>query len=231
MSKKRDGLDIGDRMKRYESITEYMLSRRIPVIIRIDGRAFHTITRKRFGKNWSLEFTEQMIQTAKIVMKDMQGCDFCYIQSDEINFLLTDYKTINTEPWFDYDVRKLISISASLASSVFSQLYGRNICFDSRCFSLPQDEVCNYFIWRQIDATRNSIQMAGREHFSHKQLHLKSCNEIQEMLFQEKNINFNDYPTIRKRGICIIENKEDLEPPIFTKDRQYIEKFVYVRED
>ena len=228
---KKDGLSIGDRMKQYERITEFILSHRIPVVLRIDGRAFHTITRRRFGKNWSMEFVEQMIETAKIVMSDIQGCDFCYSQSDEISFLLTDYKTIQTQGWFGYDIRKMISISASLASSIFSQLYGKNICFDSRVFSIPQDEVCNYFIWRQIDATRNAIQMAGREYFSHKQLHLKTCNNIQELLFQEKGINFNDYPIIRKRGFCIIKKELDENIPIFTQDRKYVEQSVYIRED
>jgi tRNA(His) 5'-end guanylyltransferase len=144
---------------------------------------------------------------------------------------LTDYKTIRTGRWFDYDVRKLISITASLASSAFSRIYGSNVCFDSRAFNLPQDEICNYYIWRQVDATRNAIQMAGREYFSHKQLHKKSCNEIQEMLFQEKEINFNDYPIIRKRGFCVIDGELDDKIPIFTQDRNYIEKHVYIRED
>jgi tRNA(His) guanylyltransferase len=226
-----DGLDIGDRMKQnYENVSAWTLTRRIPVILRLDGRAFHTITRKRFGKAWSMEFVEQMIQTAKTVLKDIQGCEFCYCQSDEISFLLTDYKKITTDAWFGYDARKMISISASLASAVFSQLHGRNICFDSRVFSLPQDEVANYFIWRQIDAVRNSVQMAGREHYSAKQLFHKNCNEIQEMLFQ-KGINFDKLSTVRKRGFCVVNDEADLEIPIFTKDRQYIEKHVYVRED
>jgi len=228
---KLNDLDIGKRMKKYEACTEYVLPKRIPVIVRVDGRAFHTITRRRFGKSWSREFVDQMIETAKTVIADMQGCNLCYSQSDEINFLLTDYKTINSEGWFGYDIRKIISISASLASSVFSRIYGKNVCFDSRCFSLPQDEICNYFIWRQLDATRNAIQMAGREYFSHKQLHEKSCNNIQELLFQEYNINFNDYPPLRKRGFCIVNGEKDLEIPIFTQDRNYIEKWVYIRED
>lgn len=228
---KDDGLDIGKRMKQYEKCSEFYLPKRIPVILRIDGRAFHTITRKRFGKAWSQEFVEQMIQVAQTVLNDIQGCSICYSQSDEISFLLTDYKTIKTNGWFDYDTRKLISISASLASSVFSRLYGRNVCFDSRAFSMPQDDICNYFIWRQIDAFRNAVQMAGREYFSHKQLNKKSCNEIQEMLFQNHNINFNDYPIIRKRGFCIINKMTDYEIPKFTQNRNYIEKHVYVRED
>ena len=226
-----DGLSVGDRMKRYESVTAWSLTRRIPVILRLDGRAFHTITRRRFGKNWSREFVDQMIETAKVVIADIQGCDFCYCQSDEISFLITDYTTIRTEAWFGYDARKMISISASLAAAQFSRIYGSNVCFDSRVFSLPQDEVVNYFVWRQIDSTRNAIQMAGREHFSHKQLQNKSCNEIQEKLFQEKQINFNDYPVIRKRGFCIVEGKADEDIPIFSKNREYIEKYVNVRTD
>ena len=228
---KLDGLDIGNRMKAYERCAEYILPKRIPVILRIDGCAFHTITRKRFGKAWSQEFVEQMIETAKTVIKDIQGCKFCYSQSDEISFLLTDYQTIKSGGWFAYDVRKMISISASLASVVFSQLYGRNVCFDSRCFSMPQDDICNYFLWRQIDATRNAIQMAGREYFSHNQLNSKSCNEIQELLFQEKGINFNDYPIMRKRGFCVVDDAVDTHIPIFSQDRDYVEKWVYVRED
>jgi tRNA(His) 5'-end guanylyltransferase len=228
----KDGLAIGDRMKeKYEKVTAYYLPRRIPVIIRIDGRSFHTITRKRFGKKWSMEFVEQMITTAKAVMDDIQGCNFCYSQSDEISFLLTDYETIRTEPWFDYDLRKMISISASMASAVFSNIYGKPVCFDSRAFSVPQDEIVNYYYWRQLDATRNAIQMAGREYFSHKELQGKSCNEIQEMLFQKEGINFDKYPVIRKRGFCIVNDKTDLDIPMFSKDRSYIDKFVYIRKD
>jgi tRNA(His) 5'-end guanylyltransferase len=226
----RDGLDIGDRMKNYESVCAWTLTRRIPVILRIDGRAFHTLTRKQFGRKWSIQFVEQMVEVAEALCKDIQGCNFCYCQSDEISFLITDYRTISTDAWFGYDARKMISISASLASSVFSRKYDCNVCFDSRVFSIPQDEVANYFIWRQIDATRNAIQMAGREQYSHKELNNKSCNEIQEMLFK-KGINFDKYPTVRKRGFCLIDGKINMEIPIFTKDRQFIEKHVFVRED
>ena len=225
-----DKVSLGDRMKTYESVTEFHLTRRIPVIIRIDGRAFHSFTRK-FGRGWNEEFVNQMIEVAKVVQKDIQGCNFCYCQSDEVSFLLTDYKTIRTSPWFDYDARKLVSISASLASSIMTLLNNKVISFDSRAFSLPQDEVCNYFIWRQQDATRNAIQMAGQEHFSHKQLNNLSCNDIQEKLFQEKQINFNDYPVIRKRGFCVINDVIDKEIPIFSQDRNYVERFVNIRED
>ncbi len=228
---KLNGLDIGNRMKRYERVSEFVLPKRIPVIIRIDGKAFHTFTRK-FGKHWNEQFVNCMIEVAKGVQAEIQGCNFCYSQSDEISFLLTDYKTIRTDSWFGYDLSKLISISASLASSIMSSCnMGDIVSFDSRAFSIPQDEVCNYFIWRQTDATRNAIQMAGREYFSHKQLNEVTCNEVQEMLFQEKGINFNDYSVVRKRGFCTINKGVDLEIPIFTKDRNYVEQFVNIRED
>lgn len=228
---------LGDRMKVYESNHSYTLTKRVPVIIRIDGRAFHSVTRHL--KGYSYELTSIMIDVAKTLVADMQGCVFAYGQSDEISFLLTDYKTINTQGWFGYDLRKLISISASLAASTFYKraikigliLEEQEISFDSRAFTVPQDDVCNYFIWRQQDATRNAIQMAGREHFSHKQLEHVSCNEIQEMLFQEKQINFNDYSVLRKRGWSIIGNTVDISIPIFSQKRDYVENFVYVRED
>ena len=117
--------------------------------------------------------------------------------------------------------------------------------FDARCFSIPKEEVCNYFQWRQNDCTRNSIQMVAQANFSHKQLQNKSCDELQEMLWQEKNINWNDFETVKKRGSCCTktgihtvvdmktgEQKDrlvweiDTEIPIFTQDRNYIERFV-----
>lgn len=230
---------LGDRMKAYEDITNIKLTKRSAVIIRIDGRAFHTFTQKYFNKGYDSLFTNFMISIGRCLASEVQGCDFIYGQSDEISLLLTDYKTIRTQGWFDYELRKLISISASLASAEGTCLIQGfdleddhiRVIFDSRAFIIPQDEVCNYFIWRQQDATRNAIQMAGQEKFSQKQLHGKSCNTIQDMLFKEKGINFNDYPSLRKRGWCIINGQLDLEIPVFSQYRKYIENFVYVRED
>jgi tRNA(His) 5'-end guanylyltransferase len=117
--------------------------------------------------------------------------------------------------------------------------------FDARCFSIPKEEVCNYFIWRQQDATRNSIQMVGQANFSHKELQNKSCDKIQDMLMLEKNINWNDFETVKKRGSCCTKTGKhtvvnlqtneqverltweiDTEIPIFTQDRNYVERFV-----
>ena len=123
--------------------------------------------------------------------------------------------------------------------------------FDARCFNIPKEEVCNYFISRQQDATRNAVQMLGQKYFSPKELNRKSCSDIQEMLFQQHQINFNDYPVEFKRGVCCFRYAEcvgevcsfsldetpsekmykmswtlDKNAPIFTQDREYVERLV-----
>ena len=200
-----------------------------------------------------------------------------YCQSDEISLLLIDYQTLNSQAFFDYEVQKICSITASMATMAFNKSFSYNVqdfgydccdgtigkevnvgreedyhrfetvymkklhnaMFDCRCFNIPKEEVANYFYWRQLDATRNSIQMVGQANFSHKELQGKSCNAIQDMLHEQRGINWNDLPTYQKRGSCCIKTGEtvndvvrhkwiiDNDIPIFTGDgRQYIEKLI-----
>lgn len=222
-----DKSSIGNRFKNYEAITNFSLIKRIPVIIRLDGKAFHTFVRRKYGKKtYSKHFNNIMWQIAKYVQSEIQGCKLAYVQSDEMSFLLTDYENLETQGWYDYRLNKILSIAAGLASAMGTYLFGECVVFDARAFNLSKEEVCNYFIWRQQDATRNSILMLGQENFSHKQLQNQNCSQIQDMLMLEKNINWNDCPTYRKRGICIANNNLDLDIPIFSKDRKYIEKFI-----
>ena len=275
---------LGDRMKQYENIPKNRLMRRQPVIIRIDGKAFHTFTRG-FQRPFDNILIKSMQETMKYLCENIQGCKMGYCQSDEISVLLTDYENINTAPWFDYQVQKMCSISASMATLTFNRAFEEKIeqeymdieaeamfpslpnfedfkyyenifkahetaslkgaMFDARCFSIPKEEVCNYFQWRQNDCTRNSIQMVGQANFSHKELQNKSCDKIQDMLMLEKNINWNDFDTVKKRGSCCTktgkhtvvdmktgEQKDrliweiDKEIPIFSQDRNYVERFV-----
>lgn len=115
--------------------------------------------------------------------------------------------------------------------------------FDARCFNVPKEEVANLIYWRQLDATRNSIQMVGQANFSHKELQNKSCNQIQDMLMTQKGINWNDIPTYQKRGSCCIKKEYcynnsirstwiiDNNIPIFkSEDRKYIENLIYIGE-
>lgn len=116
---------LGDRMKEfYENRAKTYLSRRTPVIIRLDGRAFHTLT-KGFVKPFDKRLIETMQETTLELCKNVQGCVFGYTQSDEITLVLVDYKNIDSEAWFDYNVQKMCSISASMATLFFNRIFER----------------------------------------------------------------------------------------------------------
>lgn len=114
-----------------------------------------------------------------------------------------------------------------------SKLFSAN--FDARAFNIPQHEVINNLIWRQQDATRNSILSLGQSLFPHKELQGIKCNELQNKMLVEKDVNWNNKPTIFKRGSCAIKDNEgkwfiDMNIPIFTEDRDYINRLVYIEE-
>lgn len=177
--------DLANRMKKnYENRQRYYLTRRTPVIVRVDGRAFHTLTR-HLNKPFDERFIELMRMAAHCVAGEMQGCKLVFVQSDEASFLLTDYDNLQTEPWFDYNIAKMVSILASAMSIAFNHLMGDrdNIgLFDSRAFNIPREEVANYFLWRAKDWQRNSVLMYAQSFFSHKQMHNKKQSDLHEML-------------------------------------------------
>lgn len=270
------------RMKKYEFVSRHYLTTRTPVIIRIDGKAFHTFTRG-FQKPFDDVLSKTMQETMKYLCENIQGCVLGYTQSDEITLVLVDYKNIDTSAWFDYNIQKCASVAASMATMAFNKYFNNNIeefgraniedwdeggtsrnlsveerialnlaetyykaylkgaMFDARVFNIPKDEVCNNLLWRQNDASRNSIQMVGRAYFSHKQLDKKSTSDIQDMLMLEKGINWNDCPTKYKRGSCCIRKTDeatgrskwiiDNEIPIFKADgRKYVNDLIYLGE-
>jgi len=182
--------DIGDRMKaNYEARAQFRLTRRTPVIIRVDGRAFHTFTRG-FTHPFDVRIMGGIKSAMQALVKEAQGCKVAYRQSDEISLFLTDWDTLQTESWFDYNLAKLTSISASIATRVFNsylQEYtdvplGKQAEFDARAFNIPLEEVANYFLWRAKDWYRNSVTMYAQSVFSHTELHGKSCGDMHEML-------------------------------------------------
>lgn len=260
--------ELGERMKsNYEDRTRIYLPRRTYTVIRLDGKAFHTFTRG-FKRPYDLDLMNMMDQTAIELCESIQGVKMAFVQSDEITLILTDFETIHTDAWFDGNIQKMASISASIATAAFNQkitdlwitrvgegnhaevkekLFSKgtgNIkraIFDSRVFSISDvNEVVNNLIWRQQDATRNSISMAAQALYSHKELNQKNSSELQEMIFQ-KGTNWNDYPVGFKRGRMILKEKSEMveikfsssemvertrwgvfEPPIFTQDKGYI---------
>ena len=235
--------ELGKRMKEYyEQIPKTRLMRRTPVSIRLDGKAFHTFT-KGFKKPFDEVLIKSMQETMKYLCEHIQGCVLGYSQSDEITLILVDYKHLDSSAWFDYEVQKMCSVSASMATMAFNKFFYKNVeeysesvaalqdfdiekkylekldkaaekgaMFDARVFNIPKEEVTNLIYWRQLDATRNSIQMVGQANFSHKQLQHKSCNDIQNMLLTEKDINWNNFPTTMKRGSCCIKNRGVCKP-------------------
>jgi len=174
-------------MKRnYEDPARFFLTRRTPIIIRIDGRAFHTFTRN-FPKPFSFKFADSMVIAAMVVAGETQGFKLGYVQSDEASFLLTDYDDLQTQPWFGYNKSKVESVSASIMTAAFARCMRVTgvtdlATFDARAFNIPEDEVVNYFLWRAKDWACNSISMYAQAHFSHKELHGKSDADKHEML-------------------------------------------------
>ena len=283
--------DLGVRMKTfYEQIPKTKLMRRCPVAIRIGGKAFHTFTRG-FQKPFDEVLIKSMQETMKYLCENIQGCVLGYTQSDEIILILVDYKKLTSSAWFDYEVQKICSIAASMATMAFNKFFADNVekeilsnsdkegnvvddnleiihinhvhsmrkgaMFDARCFNIPKEEVTNLVYWRQLDASRNSIQMVGQANFSHKELQNKSCNDIQDMLMAQKSINWNNLPTYQKRGSCCVRNKIviesdgvmataqlrdtsksenewiiDTEIPIFKGEgREYIDRLIFIGEE
>lgn len=244
---------LGQRMKKYEAVSKNVLMTRTPVAIRVDGKAFHTFTRSLM-KPFDNVFTNSMIQTMEAMCADIQNCIFGYVQSDEITFILKDYEQLNTAAWFDYEVQKLCSVTASMATFYFNKFFKENAdriiwsnpndnyaltlsrcigapaMFDARCFNIPKEEVVNLIYWRQLDAVRNSIQACGQAHFSHKQLMNKSCKDIKEMLV-EINQPWENLPVFKQRGTCCTrEDKQwvtDYSMPMLVKEgREYLEALI-----
>ena len=219
--------NLGDRMKTYENVERKYLTRRLPLVVRLDIRAAHTLTRN-MQRPLDTDFMAAMDHTALVLAEEVQTSVVQFVQSDEISLLLHNYKKLNSEAWFDNNIQKIVSISAAIASVAFSSYLGGQVYFDSRAFVLPEAEVNNYFYHRQQDATRNAIQMLGQAHFSHNQLQNKSCAQIQEMLWQEHKINFNDFEPYYKRGRCVIKSENgwfvDRQIPILSQDKNYIEQ-------
>ncbi|TXH09316.1 MAG: hypothetical protein E6R04_08655 [Spirochaetes bacterium] len=203
---------IGDRMKRYEAVSQGFLTPNTPVFIRVDGRAFHTYTR-RCDKPFDMNLIEAMRYAAQHTAKDMHGFALGYVQSDEATFMLSDYARTETQGWFGYETSKLVSLSASLFTAHFNDYVARNLdsskfglaTFDSRAFNVPVDDAPNVFVWRQKDWERNWVSMLARSQFSAKQLHGKSRREVLEML---RPGSVGELPCVVKNGTFLFPDGE-----------------------
>jgi tRNA(His) guanylyltransferase len=243
------GDPLGDRMKGYERAARSALTRRLPVIVRVDGKAFHTWTRG-CARPFDDGLIAAMNAAACRLCEEMQGAALAFVQSDEISVLLHNYRRLASAAWFDNEVQKMVSVSASIAAAVLTSCSramfaeGERLAFfDARVFVLPESEVCNYFIWRQQDAARNSVQMMAQAIFSQRELHGCDTRELQEMIYQKTGQNWNDLPAHQKRGRCVVRETTgeggamrstwgiDTYTPFFTTERAYIERHMAVEPE
>ena len=234
--------NLGDRMKDYEGIPRLRLVPKVPVILRLDGKAFHTYTAK-LSKPWHEPLERAMWATAAFLCREVQGARLAYVQSDEISLLVADYKDRDTSAWFDYDLQKVVSVSASLAAAAFNRERPnapdeRLAAFDARAWNLPRHEVVNYFIWRQQDAMRNSVSGLAQSQFSHKELHGMDTGTMRERLLAERGIDWEGCPIARQRGACVVKEAYEIEGgarrtrwvvdeaiPVFKEAREYVDRF------
>ena len=215
---------LGTRMKdQYENRTRYCLPRRTYAIIRADGKAWHTYTRglvKPFDADLITDLDASIVST----LPHIQGAVFAYTQSDEISILLTDFESIQTSAWFDNNIQKMVSVTASILTAKFNRLRWTmerqgsihihpDSYFDARVFTIPDRvEVMNYFLWRQLDCVRNSVSAVAQSLFSHHELQGVSTRGMHEMLHAKKVNWATDFTDRQKNGALIV--KESYDGPV-----------------
>ena len=214
-------------MKGYENITRNHLISRMPVILRLDGKAFHTFC-KKFAKPYDEIMAHSMQATMQYLCEHIQGCVLGYTQSDEITLVLVDYQNLNTDSWFDNNIQKMVSVAASMATwkfvdamghfmylsnqnnpSVYEAAMSKGVAFDCRAFNIPKEDLLNCVLWRIKDCVRNSKQGLGQAHFSHKELHGKNTEEVVTMVKEKTGILWNNLPISQKYGVFCTRNVEN----------------------
>jgi len=186
---------LSERMKKHEDISRIYLPSKTYTLARIDGKNFSGYC-KGLKKPYDEDFMEAMDTAAIAVCKEAMGCKAAYVQSDEISLILTDFDEYQTEAWFDNNLQKLVSISASTATVNFyakrlEQGFNKIAKFDSRFWTVSdRNEAINNFLWRQRDAIKNAKQSLGYSLFSDKQLHKMNTDEVVKKCLEEKGIDF-----------------------------------------
>ena len=210
--------DLGSRMKSYEAVSRSVLTPHTHTILRVDGRAFHSYLRHA-EKPYDMTFLANMQAVAKALCKEVSGTVMAYGQSDEISLLVSDVES-QSQPWFGGVVQKMASVAASVATATLIFKRGTEGLphFDARVFTIPEDEITNYFIWRQRDAIRNSISMLAQSRFSHKQLHGVNSWQMKEMLLKEHGVNWDDVPEFAKYGWVVMKSVR--EAPVEYTDKR-----------
>jgi len=230
-----DKTSLGDRMKEYEAVYDVSMMRRVPVVVRLDGKGFSRLTKRlKLEKPFDQRFLTVMADTMVAVASQVQGCVVGYTQSDEISIAIINHRTLDAEPYFGNRILKIASITASMATARFNRRLWRILpsndkdddgeaYFDSRPFTMPTAvEAMNALIWRQQDCVRNSILSAayyeigkvkGRK-TTQKMMYGLDTSQLQELLFQEVGINWSThYSPELKRGTVTYRKMVEIETP------------------
>lgn len=229
---------LAARMKRYEQAARTTLTWSLPILIRVDGKSFHTWT-SSLDRPFDVAFMRAMNVVALELCSQLHGAKLAFVQSDEITVLLYPWGNHDAEPWFGNQVQKMVSVSAGIASASMTiqsvEVHGslRPAVFDARVYAVPPHDVVNAFIWRQQDATRNSLQMLAQSLYRQDELTGKNKSQLHELCWTAGR-NWDALPTGQKQGRCIRRSDEgvwhiDQEPPRFTADRAYIEALLRPR--
>lgn len=176
---------FGDRMKGYEDSSRFEPC--LPIVVRIDGKSFHTYTRK-FDRPWDEAMVSAMQATTEFLM-EQTSAKIGYTQSDEITLILHSDEP-KSQVFFDGKVQKIVSVTAAMASVCFNRAMAARsykildpAYFDSRAYTVPDKmEASNVLLWRELDAVRNSVSMMAHHYFGHNALRGKSVPEMKSML-------------------------------------------------
>jgi tRNA(His) 5'-end guanylyltransferase len=197
---------MGDRMKEMERVEA---GRRflpgLPIVARLDGKCFSGYTR-----GMQRPFDERLTRTMREVTRylvEKTNARIGYTQSDEITLVYCSDDP-KSQVFYDGKIQKMVSVLASMATARFAieveAAFGREMpmaLFDCRVFAVPShEEATNQVLWRELDASKNSVSMLARHHFSHKSLQSLTAKQMQEKLFSEAGVNWNDQPDFFKRG-------------------------------
>lgn len=245
-------MSLSDRMKDYEENYDYKIVKRVPVIIRVDGKRFSKYVKSiKAEKPFDQKFSNAMMFTSMETAKKMEGCVLAFTQSDEITYILKNDQSEQSEAWFGNRLQKMVSVCSSMTTAHFvSQMAGLPVAyFDARVFAVPDvQEAINCLIWRQNDAIKNSVSSAcyyevgkvkGKK-TSRAMMQGLNQDKQKEMLLNEANIKWEDYPIKYQRGaacykIKVSTNTEkevvertkwiaDTEIPVFSKDQEFLRK-------
>lgn len=226
--------DFDKRMKAYEFLVDHEVPSALPMIIRVDGKSFHTWTRY-FKKPVDSKIVTAFTETAYEIAKKIQKCAFVFLQSDEVSFIIRNDLFESSNPWLGNRIQKISSVVASMFTAIFNEFavtsfgdkYPGLAFFDARCYPISSHEILNYLIWRQRDCSRNAVTSFARYELGKKDIFKKNSEELEKMLLERNVI----VPVEAKRGLSIYPvlvsfqavNKKTNEPVEAKRKKWHIE--------